>query len=235
MKNTTPMQVLKPILSQFKTLKGFSLIELNRKKGGITFVGNNTYTSKPVTFDYLAILGYGDTFLDEKWNLRHVNTLSLGFLYTATGTPSVRAGVGFHGRVDYSKTFDVATAKELLKEFLIAPTPANFIRIFGIVQSSTLTDADVIQLKTPYVEKVCQIKSSLDVIKSDLRTQQNILYHLQDDVKAYNVKKEMSLLIVSLETLQKQLHYIFSEESKDIPFKARDYFLKETQQIQVLY
>lgn len=235
MKNTTPMQVLKPLLTQFKSLQGFTLIELNRKKGGNTFVGNTLYKSKPVTFDYIAILGCGGIYHDLGSHKRFVNTISLAFSYTDRETATVRAGVGLRNKVDYSAEFDIATVKNLLKVFLENPTIDHFVETFDILQSSKFNDAAIRQFKLPYLEKINTLTSKIDVLKESLRKKTNAYYDLKGSEKSVAVQKEIVQLHEQVKALQKELCYIFTEETKNMPHVVRDYFNKETEQVQFRY
>ncbi len=236
MKNTTPMQVLKPLMTQFKTLPGFTFVELNRKQGGNTFVGRNVYTSKPVTFDYVAILGFGGIYHDLGSHKRFVNTIALAFSYTDRATPTVRAGVGLRGKVDYSLEFDVPTAKSLITEFLTNPTTENIVRLFNIIQSSKLNDSAVRSFKAPYLDRVNKLKSQIDVTKDTLRQKRDAYYTLLkkrvDDSKLNN---QVHGLVKELENLQRELRHIFKEETKDMPHVVRHSFNKETEQVQIRY
>lgn len=231
MKNTTPMQVLKPLLSQFKTLQGFTCVELNGKKGGYTFVGRNTYYSRPVTFDYVVILGSGGIYHDIGSPKRFVNTISLAFSYTGRETPVVRAGVGVRNKVDYSAEFDVDTTKELLKVFFENPTIEHFVNTFNILQSSKLNDADIRQFKAPYLEKVNTLKAELDVLNDKLRTKRNHYYALKGKGKSEELQKEVFILHEQVKAVQESLRKVFTDDTKDMPHVVRDYFNKETEQV----
>lgn len=231
MKNTTPMQVLKPLLSQFKTLQGFTCVELNGKKGGYTFVGRNTYYSRPVTFDYVVILGSGGIYHDIGSPKRFVNTISLAFSYTGRETPVVRAGVGVRNKVDYSAEFDVDTTKELLKFFFENPTIEHFVNTFNILQSSKLNDADIRQFKAPYLEKVNTLKAELAVLNDKLRTKRNHYYALKGKGKSEELQKEVFILHEQVKAVQESLRKVFTDDTKDMPHVVRDYFNKETEQV----
>ena len=235
MKNTTPMQVLKPLLTLFKNLQGFTLIELNGKKGGTTFVGSTMYKSKPVTFDYIAILGTGGIYHDLGSHKRFVNTISLAFSYTDRETAVVRAGVGIQHRVDYSAEIDVSTAKNLLTVFLENPTIDHFVKTFSILQSSKLNDSDIRQFKAPYLEKVDTLKLKLDTLNESLRIKRNQYYALKGKGKSAEVQKEVEHLHDQVKTLQQELRSIFKEDTKNMPYVVRHSFNKETEQVQFRY
>lgn len=237
MKNTTPMQVMKPLLTQFKNLQGFTCIELNGKKGGYTFVGRETYHSNPVTFDYVVILGFGGIYHDLGFPKRFVNTIALSFSYTNRKTPVVRAGVSHRNKVDYSAEFDVDTMKGLLKVFLESPTAERFVSIFNILQSSKLDNAAIRQFKAPYVEKANGLKSKIEVVRESLRTKTNHFYDLQrkSDGNLEKVRKEIAKLNDELDVLQKELNYIFNEDTKNMPHVVRYSFNKEMEQLKIRY
>ena len=232
MKNTTPMQVLKPLLSQFKTLQGFTCVELNGKKGGYTFVGQNTYYSRPVTFDYVVILGSGGIYHDLGSPKRFVNTISLAFSYTGRETPVVRAGVGIRNKVDYSAEFDVDSTKNLLKTFFENPTIEHFVNTFKILQSSKLNAAAIRQFKAPYLEKVNTLKAELDMLNEQLRTKTNHYYALKGKGKSAEIQKEVFILHEQVRAVQETLRKVFKDDTKDMPYVVRDYFNKETEQVQ---
>lgn len=232
MKNTTPMQVLKPLLIQFKTLQGFSCVELNGKKGGYTFVGRNTYYSRPVTFDYVVILGSGGIYHNLGSPKRFVNTISLAFSYTGRETPVVRAGVGVRNKVDYSAEFEVESTKNLLKAFFENPTIEHFVNTFNILQSSKLNDAAIRQFKAPYLEKVNTLKAELDVLNEQLRTKTNHYYALKGKGKSVEIQKEVVILHEQVKAIQESLRKVFKDDTKDMPHVVRDYFNKETEQVQ---
>lgn len=232
MKNTTPMQVLKPLLTLFKNLQGFSCIELNGKKGGYTFVGRNTYYSRPVTFDYVVILGSGGIYHDLGSPKRFVNTISLAFSYTGRETPVVRAGVGIRNKVDYSDEFDVETAKNLIKVFFGNPTIEHFVQTFSILQSAKLNDAAIRQFKAPYLDKVNKLKAELDVLNDALRTKTNHYYALKGKGKSAEIQQEVVKLHEQVKVIQEALRKVFKEDTKDMPHVVRDYFNKETEQVQ---
>lgn len=236
MKNTTPMQILKSLMSQYKTLPGFTFFELNRKQGGNKFVGSNMYTSKPVTFDYVALLGFGGVYHDLGSHKRFVNTISLAFSYTDRETPVVRAGVCHRGHVDYSLEFDIPTAKKLIAEFLTNPTTDNIVRLFNIVQSSKLNDSAVRAFKAPYLERVNALKVKIDDKREILRIKRDKYYDLLkkriDDSK---LNSEVHSLVKEVENLQREMRHIFKEETKDMPHVVRHSFNKETEQVQFRY
>lgn len=232
MKNTTPMQVLKPLLAQFKSLQGFTCVQLNGKKGGYTFVGRETYHSKPVTFDYVVILGSGGIYHDLGSHKRFVNTISLAFSYTDRETAIVRAGVGVHNKVDYSAAFDVDTARSLIKTFLENPTIEHFVETFSILQSSKLNDSAVRQFKAPYLEKVNKLKAEIDALNEKLNKKRDQYYALKGKGKSDEIHKEMVKLHDQVRSLQQALGKIFKEDTKDMPHVVRHWFNKETEQVQ---
>jgi len=237
MKNTTPMQMMKPLLTQFKTLQGFTCVELNGKKGGYTFVGRDSYHSNPVTFDYVVILGFGGIYHDLGSRKRFVNTIALSFSYTNRENPVVRAGCSYRNQVDYSAEFDVTAMKVLLKSFLESPTADRFVSIFNILRSSKLDSAAVRQFKAPYVEKANGLKSKIDVVRESLRTKTNHFYDLQrkNDGNLEKVRKEVAVLNNELAGLQKELNHIFNEDTKNMPHVVRHSFNKEMEQLKIRY
>ncbi len=223
MKQITPMKMLKPELTQMKNLSGFSFFELNRKKGGYDFVCEDLYYSKPVTFDYMLIIGNGELYRNEKGHVRYKQSISLAFDFKDTN-PSVRAGISILNNVDYSKKYTVDEARNKIHDFLKNPTIEDFVSIFEIRRSSTVSKSEIRDTVKNLVSKVTILKkqiNKLDKKSSDLRS---FLIKYPD---VLNDKQKLLEVIEERKEKQKEINSIYSDGLKDLPYIIRHHFCNE--------
>lgn len=217
------MQLLKIELTALKELAGFSYFELNGRSGGYNFGGAKNYYKKPISFDYLLVLGTGETYRDDKSNLRHVNTISLAFDFKEC-EPTIRAGAGFRGAVDYSQSYTIEELRLKIKAFLKNPSVDYFIKIFDIRQSKHITEKEINKTVRKLVQRVVELKDKV-------KTLQDELYSMKMNVKnnpdlltnkirgLFTSKKE------EVDSCKKELQKIYDDEIKDMPYIIRKTFL----------
>ncbi len=223
MNKITPMQLLKTEISTLKELEGFSHFELNGRSGGYSFGGAKTYYKRPISFDYLLVLGSGETYRDEKSNMRHVNTISLAFDFKQ-GETVIRAGAGIRGAVDYSNGYSINEFRPKLKEFLKNPSIDFFVKLFGIKQSKHVTEQEVSKTVRKLIKRVVELKEKIKSLQDELYSMKMNVKHKPDLLTnrmrgLFTSKKE------EVAKYQGELQLIYNEEIKNMPYIIRKTFL----------
>lgn len=226
MKNITPMQIIKKELNELKSLSGFNCFTLNGKKSSVKFVSGEMYSSAPITFDFLIILGFGDIYRNDKGDTRYEKSLSVGFNYKDTET-KVRAGVAYKGDVDYSKSYTLSDFKDKLKTFLLKGDVDSFVSIFEIVKSSTVTKAEANKIKNKYVAIVASLKAEIKLFDSKAGEKRRVIYDKKSQIPKEKFIEELRSILNKRDSVQLELNSLLFEGSKDMPCIVRKMFFNE--------
>lgn len=184
------------------------------------------YSSAPVTFDFIIILGFGNIYRNDKGDTRYEKSLSVGFNYKDTET-KVRAGIAYKGDVDYSQNYTLSEFKDKLKSFLLKGDVDSFVNTFEIVKSSTITKAEANKLKNKYVTIVASLRSEIKLFDFKASEKRRIIYDKKSETSKDKATEELRSILSERDSKQSELNFLLFEGFKDMPYIVRKMFFNE--------
>lgn len=248
MKAKTPMSVMKPEIDKMKEFPLLSFFGLNGRPKNFIALGSEdcreVIVINPVTFDYMAVYGIlGEVCHNAKGHVRHTRSMALCFNYKTEETVRASVVLSEAGQVEYSKAYTVSEFKPLLKAFVEQNKECpdrytlmeNFIATFGIMVSSTLSHAEINQIKNAYVKQVTGLR---DVIHNAGKTKATINQSIRDS----KTEEEKSIHIQRLKDLKEMVNTanadmirIVKQDIKNMPADSRKYFFEDLKKERICY
>lgn len=248
MKAKTPMSIMKTDIDKMKAFPLLSFFGLNGRPKNFIALGSEdnreVIVVNPVTFDYMAVYGIlGDVCHNEKGHVRHTRSMALCFNYKNEETVRASVILDKEGQVEYSKAYNVPEFKVLLNAFVeqnmacLEPQMMmkNFIATFDILVSSSLSRAEIKQIKDAYVKQVTGLR---DVIRNAGKTKVTINQCIRDSKteseKAIHIQR-LNDLKEMVNTANADMIRIVKHDFKNMPATARKYFFEALKKESICY